>query len=115
MSVQTLYTQSIFLLHFSPILFRFIWGWWHAIFASLATPVKSIVGTEKNVTNQSKQLHIKIQNGSWKIFYQQDIEMIASNSLIPRKPSRQAPHVPDVLEQSSLCKAVQLGALVQFT
>ena len=45
----------------------------------------------------------------------QDIEMIALNCLIPRKPSKQAPHVPDVLEQSSLCKAAQLGALVQST
>jgi hypothetical protein len=45
----------------------------------------------------------------------QDTEIRASNCLIPRKSSKQAPHVPDVLEQLFLCKLAQLGALVQST
>jgi hypothetical protein len=43
------------------------------------------------------------------------LEMSISCVRIPEYPDRQLPQVLAVFEQLSLCKAVQLGAPVQFT
>jgi hypothetical protein len=43
------------------------------------------------------------------------VEMSISCVRIPEYPDRQLPQVLAVFEQLSLCKAVQLGAPVQFT